>query len=291
MFHMRQRWPSTAGLPDEGAEKRARRSSGAGPAVNLIEDPNRIRLAQVHIGRVADPALAFDGSGAFRSVVSWNLAVKLGAVDFCRGRRSLRALGGHLVPILGSINVYVSYERREVTLVDVPVNDEVPYPLILEQGRMAAVGEVRIVHKEGVGLQVDLGLVKGPKGVGVEGIRAGSEERTGDSTTGEDSERRQPAEAPNESKDEKRVAAGEVSVEPELSDVVCRDSRCDNDPSCRLRVRSEAIVLPDVLAHLEVEATTLGMVVPKFTGIREGEELVVPSCIVQFEGDGRVFRS
>ena len=89
-----------------------RGSSGASPT---IEDPYQIRLrVQVHIAAgVSDHVFAFVDSGRNRSTVSRDLAVKLGAVDLCRGRKSFRTLGGYLVVILGRVSFNVTYQWRE----------------------------------------------------------------------------------------------------------------------------------------------------------------------------------
>ena len=157
--------------------------------------------------------------------------------------------GGHLVPTLGSVNFNVCYQRREVALVDVSVIKDVGYPLIFGQDWMAAVGEVRIAHHAGVGFQVNLGGVEGPNIVEDEGNRVGLAVRADNSTGGEYSEHQQPAEAPTA--DETVEAPGEAT---KLLDAECRELRREKGSSCRMRVRSEAVVMSNVLAHLEVEA-------------------------------------
>ena len=128
--------------------------------------------------------------------------MKLGVVDLCRGRKSLRTLGGYLVPIPGNVGFNVSYQRREVALVDVPVVEEVAHSLVLGHDWMASVGEVRIAYHEGVGFQVNLGGVEGSVNVEDGGKRARLEveERANDSTEGEHSKRRQPMTVPPEPK-------------------------------------------------------------------------------------------
>ena len=109
-----------------------------------------------------------------------------------REKESLRALGGHLVPIRGYVNFDVMYQRRKVSLVEVPVIGSSVYPLILGQDWMAAVEEDRIVHREDVGFQVDLGGVEGPCNVESGEKRAGIALHASNSTVGEHSELRQP---------------------------------------------------------------------------------------------------
>ena len=227
MLRLWQFWALAAILAGTAAGKRARRSSGAGPGINLIEDPNQIRpRVQVHIAGVSDPVTGFIDSGASRSVVSRDLAVKIGAVDLCRGRKSLRTLGGCLVPILGNVGLNVSYQRREVALVDVPVVEEAAHSLILGQDWMASVGEVRIAYHEGVGFQVNLGGVEGPINLEDDGKRAWVQERANDSMEGEQSERRQPMSVPPERKDETSEAL-ENAIKPLGAE--CCEPKCGDE--------------------------------------------------------------
>ena len=110
--------------------------------------------------------------------------------------------------------------------------------------------------------------------------RAGIVLHASDSTVGEHSEMRQPTVAPDKPEDETAATTGDDVESPSTVSDIHNESRS----SYRLRVRSEAIIMPNALSHLEVESVASPdgpAVVPMLSGFRDGKEWVVPNCVTR----------
>ena len=110
---MRPIRPLSSGLPSRStAGKRPGRSFGAGPAINLVEDPvhprPKIEIELRGIGMVE----SLVDTGAFKTVASAELIDRVNLEMRSDNRRFLRALGGFSVGTLGVVDLSTDFKGR-----------------------------------------------------------------------------------------------------------------------------------------------------------------------------------
>ena len=267
------------------AGKRPGRPARAGPAINVLEDPNIVRpRVNVFVENVGNAEALVD-SGAYRTVASGELVYNNGLYGSRDRAAPLRALGGHIVPTSGRVDLNVCYQERVAQLREVPVVAEAGHALILGQDWIAVVGEVRISHQNS-GFRVDVGqrgedvgeVIRKVMRDVLEEVSVKPEERVAEEAASFD------AESPDdETSEEARGVVEEfpfAGLDPPQFE---RNSRKE------LRVFSRQIVQPESMSFVEMEVSGLSdgpTIVPRAAGVVRRKEWVIPSSLVDVS-DGR----
>lgn len=243
----------------------------------------------VKINRTGNTEALVD-SGAYRTVVASELTEQLKLAVTHSNLTSLRALGGHVVPTEGCVDLNVRFQDSIVDLKEVPVVRNASHALILGQDWIAAVGEVRITHTGVSGFNIEVGRKEESDGAeqpGVSEVELGEPSEVSSTGLGAIAPPIVGNVGPKCNRDTAPQAEEKQTPFAEFNPPLC-----EFESYRRLRVTTNTRAKGEALTYVNVQASEKfdgSVIVPRVVGARKGREWVIPSCLLHFtEGRAQV---